>query len=81
MSVWLVITSSCRTLDASKAVVRKIRFAPGKGNSKFFVLCNTKLDIRDINAVSWGEGGRGEGGRGGRRVGIGETLAQCVSGR
>eukprot|EP00731_Ephydatia_muelleri_P020518 Em0013g245a len=40
-----------RTLDASKAVVRKIRFAPGKGNSKFFVLCNTKLDIRDINAV------------------------------
>ncbi|KAL5471412.1 hypothetical protein EMCRGX_G029528 [Ephydatia muelleri] len=39
-----------RTLDASKAVVRKIRFAPGKGNSKFFVLCNTKLDIRDINA-------------------------------
>ena len=49
---------TCRTLDASKAAARKIRFAPGKGNSKLFVLYNTRLDIRDITGVSC-EGGGG----------------------
>ena len=47
-----------RTIETPRAVVKKLRFAPGKGNSKLFVLYNTQLDIRDTLSVSgcgmWG---------------------------
>ena len=32
--------------------MKKLRFAPGKGNSKLFVLYSTRLDIRDAQRVS-----------------------------
>jgi len=31
--------------------VKKLRFAPGKGNSKMAVLYNTRIDIRDAVGV------------------------------
>lgn len=41
-----------RTIETPRAVVKKLRFAPGKGNSKLFVLYNSRLDIRDTQQVS-----------------------------
>ncbi len=32
--------------------MKKLRFAPGKGNSKLIVLYNSRLDIRDAISVS-----------------------------
>ena len=49
-----------RTVETPKALVKKIRFAPGKGNSKMFVLYNSRFDIRDvgeeglISQLKWG---------------------------
>ena len=40
--------------------MKKIRFAPGKGNTKLFVLYNSRLDIREvaeegvISQLKWG---------------------------
>ena len=51
--VWMVSFWIIMTLNASKAVVQKICFAMARG-SLFFILFNTKLEIHDINAVSWG---------------------------
>ncbi len=41
----------CRTIENPRMVVRKIRFAPGKGNSKILVLYTTRLEIRDTTSV------------------------------
>ena len=49
-----------RTIETPKAPVKKIRFAPGKGNTKIFVLYNSRLDIREaggeglISQLKWG---------------------------
>jgi hypothetical protein len=37
-----------RTIETPKAPVKKIRFAPGKGNTKIFVLYSSRFDIREI---------------------------------
>ena len=49
-----------RTIETPKAPVKKIRFAPGKGNTKIFVLYTTRFDIREvgeeglISQLKWG---------------------------
>lgn len=49
-----------RSIETPRAVIKKLRFAPGKGNSKLFVLYNTRLDIRDtqqdsvLSQLKWG---------------------------
>ncbi len=41
-----------RTVETPRAAVKKLRFAPGKGNTKLMVLYNSRLDIRDASSVS-----------------------------
>lgn len=49
-----------RTIETPKAPVKKIRFAPGKGNTKIFVLYSSRFDIREIgdegliSQLKWG---------------------------
>lgn len=48
-----------RAIETPKAPVKKIRFAPGKGNTKIFVLYTSRFDIREINEsliaqLKWG---------------------------
>lgn len=43
---------TCRAIETPRAPVKKIRFAPGKGNSKLLVLYTSRLDIRDFMTVS-----------------------------
>jgi len=40
-----------RTLEHPRMGVRKIRFAPGKGNSKLLILFTTRLEIREMATV------------------------------
>ena len=63
--LFVCLLSPPRNLETPHAAVRKLRFAPGKGNMKLFILYNSRLDIRDTSTVSQREGGRGEGRRGG----------------
>ena len=41
----------CRTSETPRAPVRKIRFAPGKGNTKLMVLYASRMDIKDASNV------------------------------
>ena len=41
-----------RTVETARGAVKKLRFAPGKGNTKMFVLYNVRIDIRDAVGVS-----------------------------
>ena len=50
--VCVVCLANCRTHPTSKGVIRKVRFAPGKGNLKFLVLYNNRLEIRNALEVS-----------------------------
>ena len=48
----VVCLANCRTHPTIKGVIRKVRFAPGKGNLKFLVLYNNRLEIRNALEVS-----------------------------
>ena len=52
--VWLLCIplNNCRTHSTSRGVIKKVRFAPGKGNLKFLVLYNNRLEIRNALEVS-----------------------------
>ena len=40
-------TSPPRNVETTRSVVKKLRFAPGKGNLKMIALYNTRIDIRE----------------------------------
>lgn len=40
-----------RTIASTKGSVKKIRFAPGKGNTKILILYNNRVDVRDALEV------------------------------
>lgn len=56
----LLAVCYCRTVETPRAAVKKLRFAPGKGNTKLIVLYNSRLDIRDaatdtvLSQQKWG---------------------------
>ena len=39
------------TIASAKGSVRRIRFAPGKGNTKILILYSNRLDVRDALEV------------------------------
>ena len=41
-----------RTIETTRAAMKKLRFAPGKGNTKMFVLYNNRIDVREAVEVS-----------------------------
>ena len=43
----LPVSLSPRNVETSRSVVKKLRFAPGKGNLKMIALYNTRIDIRE----------------------------------
>lgn len=45
------MTRHCSTLASAKGSVKKIRFAPGKGNTKILILYSNRLDVRDALEV------------------------------
>ena len=45
-------THTHRTLETPRGALKKLRFAPGKGNTKMLVLYGTRLDVRDALGVS-----------------------------
>ncbi|XP_065883318.1 WD repeat-containing protein 11-like isoform X2 [Dysidea avara] len=51
-----------RTIASAKGSVKKIRFAPGKGNTKILILYNNRVDVRDAleeevcGQIKWGRG-------------------------
>lgn len=49
----LATLSLTRRLETPRGTIKKLRFAPGKGNSKLFVLYSNRLDIRDTQSVSY----------------------------
>ena len=38
-------------METPKAVIRKVKFGPGKGNRRSLILYSNRLDIRDIFEV------------------------------
>jgi len=49
-----------KSVETARSMVKKLRFAPGKGNSKMAMLYNTRIDIRDavgdalLGQLKWG---------------------------
>lgn len=48
---WCCSLYNFRTITSAKGSVKKIRFAPGKGNTKILILYNNRVDVRDALEV------------------------------
>ena len=53
-SPFLVLADSrlfSRYVDTPRAVVRKLKFGPGKGNRRIIMLYSNRMEIRDVSEV------------------------------
>lgn len=51
LNFWNLKKKNCRRVQSHRGCIKKIKFAPGRGNMKIFVLYNDGADLWDAKEV------------------------------